>query len=104
MSHATELPEQSENPSLTTNHQGENPLSITISSPCLRLLPLHQRAPLLSNQNFDQMQALHVTSVLVNALALGQRFPRQIEVVAAHGKVLPRLIFLVGGAEREVDF
>jgi hypothetical protein len=50
------------------------------------------------------MQALHVTSVLVNALALGQRFPRQIEVVAAHGKVLPRLIFLVGGAEREVDF
>jgi hypothetical protein len=81
-----------------------NPRSTTFAIHSLRLLPLPQRAPLFSNQSLDHLQALYIASVFVNALALSQHLLRLAKVVPTHGKVLPRLVFLVGGAECDMGF
>ena len=82
----------------TSHHPKNRTRHRNLDSP----LPLQQRTLLLLDQRLDHAQALHVADVFVDILALGQRFLRLVEVVAAYGQVLPSIVFLVGATEREV--
>jgi len=66
------------------------------------LLALLQRAPLLLDHGLNRQQALDIAGVFVDILVLGQRLLRRVEVEASHSQILPRLVFLVCAAEREV--
>jgi hypothetical protein len=66
------------------------------------LLPLLQGATLLFEYRLNRLQALDIAGIIVDILALGQRLLRRVEMVTAYSQILPRLVFLVCAAEREV--
>lgn len=65
---------------------------------------LQQRALLFLNHRLEHLQALHIASVLVDVLTLGQRSTSLVEVEVACCQVHQKILFLFGGAERDVRF